>query len=298
MRLEHRMIEANGYHFHAVCAGPKDGELVLMLHGFPEFWYGFRHQITELAKNGYYVVVPDQRGYNESDKPQTIESYTLDELRDDCEAMIDFFNREQAIVIGHDWGGAVAWHLAATRSNRVKKLIPVNIPHPADMPKGMVKNPTQFVRSLYMVFFQLPYLPEKVLKTDAFTYMAKGLKWTGRHGAFDKEDLEHYRTAWLQPGAIKAMLNWYRAVRIDFRHGWKALDFNIDVPTTILWGLDDPFLSKTLAKESLKRCTQGELIYIGDATHWVHHEYPSIINHLILKSLSKNESQSEQVLSD
>ncbi|MFS0787945.1 alpha/beta hydrolase [Shouchella sp. 1P09AA] len=298
MRLEHRMIEANGYHFHAVCAGPKEGELVLMLHGFPEFWYGFRHQITELAENGYYVVVPDQRGYNESDKPQAIESYTLDELRDDCEAMIDFFKRERAIVIGHDWGGAVAWHLAATRPNRVKKLIPVNIPHPADMPKGMLKNPTQLVRSLYMVFFQLPYVPEKVLKADAFKYMAKGLEWTGRHGAFDKEELEHYRTAWLQPGAIKAMLNWYRAVRIDFRHGWKALDFKIDVPTTILWGLNDPFLSKTLAKESLKRCTQGELIYIGDATHWVHHEYPSIINHLIVKSLSKNESQSEQVLSD
>ncbi|RQW18488.1 alpha/beta hydrolase [Bacillus sp. C1-1] len=296
MRFEHRLIDANEHTFHVVCAGPKEGELILMLHGFPEFWYGFRHQLTALATQGYYVVVPDQRGYNESDKPQEIEAYSLDTLRDDCVALMDAFQREQAIVIGHDWGGAVGWHLASTRPERVKTFIPINIPHPADMPKGMVKNPTQLVRSSYMAFFQIPFLPEKIMQTKKFKYMAKGLQMTGREGAFAKEDLEHYRNAWLKPGALTAMLNWYRAIRLDFRNGSKSFDQNILVPTTILWGWNDPFLSKTLAKESLKRCSNGELIFIDDATHWVHHEYPEIVNHLILKSLKKTKRETPRSL--
>ncbi|GAF11834.1 epoxide hydrolase [Bacillus sp. JCM 19046] len=290
MRYEHRMVEANGHTFHMVCAGPRNGDLVLMLHGFPEFWYGFRHQINQLAEAGYYVVVPDQRGYNKSDKPQKIESYTLDQLRDDCEAFIDVFDREQAAVIGHDWGGAVAWHLAATRPERVKRLFAINIPHPADMPKIFMKKPTQIIRSAYMMFFQLPKVPEKLLATNHFKYMAKGLSLTSKEGAFANDDLKRYQSAWLKPGAITGMLNWYRALRIQMRRGFDEIDLHVNVPTTILWGMQDPFLSKRLARESAKRCKEVDVVFVADATHWVHHEEPEIINYLILKKL-KNEKQ-------
>lgn len=285
MRYEHQMIEANGHTFHMVCAGPKDGELVLMLHGFPEFWYGFRHQINQLAEAGYFVVVPDQRGYNKSDKPQEVEAYTLNKLRDDCEAFIDTFNREQAFVIGHDWGGAVAWHLAATRPNRVKKLIAINIPHPADMPKMFLKQPTQVIRSAYMMFFQIPTVPEKVLATNRFQYLAKGLAITSKEGAFAERDLKSYQSAWMKPGAITGMLNWYRALLLQIKKGFKEIDLQVEVPTVILWGMQDQFLSKRLAKESAKRCKNVKVVFISDATHWVHHEQPEIINYLILTSL-------------
>ncbi|GAF21821.1 LOW QUALITY PROTEIN: epoxide hydrolase [Bacillus sp. JCM 19047] len=289
MRFEHQLIDANGHTFHVVCAGPKEGELILMLHGFPEFWYGFRHQLTALATQGYYVVVLISVGIMKvtNHKKRLI----VLTIKDDCVALIDAYKRKQAIVIGHDWGGAVGWHLASTKPERIKTFIPINIPHPADIPKGILKNPTQLVRSSYMAFFQIPFLPEKLLQTKKFKYMAKGLQMTGREGAFVEEDLEHYRNAWLMPGALTAMLNWYRAIRLDFRNGPKPFDQMIHVPTTILWGWNDPFLSKTLAKESLKRCSNGELIFIDDATHWVHHEYPEIVNQLILRSLKKKKDE-------
>lgn len=291
MKYEHKVIEANGHSFHMVCAGPKDGKLVLMLHGFPEFWYGFRHQINELADAGYYVVVPDQRGYNQSDKPQDIESYTLWTLRDDCEAFIDALGREKAILIGHDWGGAVAWHLAATRPERIEKLIAINIPHPADMPRVMLRKPSQLIRSAYMLFFQLPVIPEKLMASGRFHYMAKGLAMTGKNHAFMEYDLEKYQEAWKKPGALTGMLNWYRALRFQVQAGFDQIDLPINIPTHIIWGINDPFLSKRLAKESAKRCNDVDVSFIDGATHWVHHEEPEILNYLLLQSLRKREQK-------
>lgn len=284
-KIAFQSIETNGVLLHTAVTGPEDGPLVILLHGFPEFWYGWKHQIGALAKQGYRVMAPDQRGYNLSSKPSGAENYTLNDLRDDIAGLIEQSGKEKAIVIGHDWGGAVAWHLAATRPELVDKLIAINIPHPQAMPRVMMRNPLQWVKSSYMVYFQLPKLPERMMAARDFRFMKQALADTSRKDAFAGEDLERYGEAWAQPGALTGMLNWYRALpKGSFRQTPKR---KIDVPVRILWGVGDQFLSPQLAKESLTFCTDGELVFIGQATHWVHHEQPLIVNRLIREFLSE-----------
>ncbi|MTD32128.1 alpha/beta fold hydrolase [Planomicrobium sp. YIM 101495] len=274
-----RFIETNGISLHVAEAGPKEGKLVVLLHGFPEFWYGWRHQISDLANAGYRVIAPDQRGYHLSSKPQGIEAYTLDILRDDIAGLIAHYGWEQAIIVGHDWGGAVAWHLAATKPDLVEKLIAVNIPHPRTMGKVMARNPLQWLKSSYMAFFQLPTVPEELLAANHFAYMQTAMKGSGKGASFTEEDMKQYRKAWAQPGALTGMLNWYRALRKgSMQQTPRKL---IEPPVRIIWGVGDPFLLKSLAVESLKFCGNGEGMFIGNATHWVQHEQPRIVNRLI-----------------
>ncbi|MDN5708293.1 MAG: alpha/beta hydrolase [Planococcus sp. (in: firmicutes)] len=282
--VDFRFIETNGIRLHTAVAGPEDGDLVVLLHGFPEFSYGVHHQMEALAARGYRVVAPDQRGYNLSDKPEKIEDYTIDKLRDDIGGLIGAFGETSAYVIGHDWGGAVAWHLAATKPQYVKKLVAINMPHPAAMPRVMMKNPLQWVKSSYMAFFQLAEVPEKLMATSDYRMMQQAMETTAEPDAFSREELEAYREAWRQPGALTGMLNWYRAIR---KGSFQQIpDKEIEIPVRILWGMGDQFLSPMLAKESLKFCAQGELVWIGEATHWVHHEQPTIVNHLIEEFLA------------
>ncbi|WKA54840.1 alpha/beta fold hydrolase [Planococcus shixiaomingii] len=287
--MEHLYVQTNGITLHTVAAGPEAGPLVLLLHGFPEFWRGWNKQIGPLAKEGYRVVVPDLRGYNLSDKPQEIENYTLDILRDDVTGLIDHFGKTSAIVIGHDWGGAVAWHLAATKPEYVDKLIAVNIPHPKAMPRVLAKNPAQWVKSSYIAFFQLPELPEKTLAADYFKTMVGSLVSTSNPGTFSEEELEAYKEAWAQPGALTAMLNWYRAIREG--NVAQVPEQKIKVPVRIIWGLGDQFLSSMLAKESLNFCEDGDLVFVGEATHWIHHEQPYILNLLIGRFLTEEKAE-------
>lgn len=286
--MEHMYIETNGIRLHAAAEGPEDGQLVVLLHGFPEFWYGWIHQIGPLAKKGYRVVAPDLRGYNLSEKPEGIEQYTLDKLKDDVAGVIRHFGRERAIVVGHDWGGAVAWHLAATEPDLVELLIAVNIPHPKAMPRVMAKNPLQWLKSSYMAFFQIPELPEKALAADYFKTMVGSLVSTSRPGTFSEEELERYKEAWAQPGALTGMLNWYRALRQGSMH--QTPDRKITVPVRLIWGIGDQFLSPMLAKESMNFCEDGELVFVGEATHWVHHEQAHILNMLIDRFINEEKA--------
>lgn len=282
--VDFRFIETNGIRLHTVVTGPENGELVVLLHGFPEFSNGFHHQMEALSREGYRVVAPDQRGYNLSDKPERIEDYTIDKLRDDIAGLIESFGETSALIIGHDWGGAVAWHLAATKPEYVKKLIAINIPHPAAMPRVLMKNPLQWMKSSYMAFFQLPNLPEKLMAANDYASMQQAMEASAKPGAFSAEELEQYRQAWNEPGALTGMLNWYRALRKGSLTQMPAT--RIRVPVRILWGVGDQFLSPMLAKESLKFCADGELAWIGEATHWVHHEQPVIVNRLIKEFLA------------
>ena len=210
--LSFQFIETNGINLHIAVAGPEDGPLVVLLHGFPEFWFGWKNQIQPLAEKGYRVVAPDQRGYNLSDKPEGIDNYTVDYLRDDVIGIIKHFQKETAIVIGHDWGGAVAWHLAATRPEYVEKLIVLNIPHPQAMPRVLKKNPLQWMKSSYIAFFQLPNLPEKALGMGEFKAMQQSIQQSSNPDTFSKQEIEQYKAAWSQSDALTAMLNWYRAI--------------------------------------------------------------------------------------
>ncbi len=286
--MEHLSIHTNGITLHTVVAGPKDGPLVVLLHGFPEYWGAWKSQIGPLVDQGYRVVVPDQRGYNLSDKPEEIEQYTLDLLRDDIVGLIKYFDRDRATLIGHDWGGAVAWHMASTKPQFVEKLIAINIPHPKAMAHVLAKNPVQWIKSSYMAFFQLPDLPEKALAADYFKTMANSLVSTSRPDTFSEEKVEEYKEAWGQPGALTAMLNWYRALRQGSL--LQTPDDQIKVPVRIIWGEGDQFLSTMLAQESLTFCEDGELVLIGEATHWVHHEQPHILNMLIERFLAEEKA--------
>jgi pimeloyl-ACP methyl ester carboxylesterase len=280
---DHTFIQTNGIRLHVVQAGPEDGKLVILLHGFPEFWYGWRKQIDFLAEQGFRVWVPDQRGYNTSDKPSGIAAYNLDELSADVTGLIDAAGQDKAFLVGHDWGGAVAWWTANKTPERVQKMVILNVPHHAVMRKTLKHSWAQRRKSWYMMFFQLPWLPDALLTMNSHKGMGRTLQLTSNPGTFTEADLIEYYKAWSQPGAITAMLNWYRAIA---QTPPKRLPCpRISVPTLVLWGKKDFALNSDMAQASIELCDDGRLTYFEDATHWVQHEEAERVNWLIAEFL-------------
>jgi pimeloyl-ACP methyl ester carboxylesterase len=265
---------------HAVAAGPHDGPLVVLLHGFPEFWYGWRQQIEPLAAAGFRVIVPDQRGYNVSSKPSGVTAYALTELVSDVIAIADQLGQDRIFLAGHDWGAAVGWSTALLHPQRIAKLVVLNVPHPSVMRRFLSTRPRQLLRSRYMFFFQLPWLPEAVFSAFDFRIGSRALLHSSRPATFSREDLAHYRTAWSQPGALTGMINWYRAL---FRTRVTFPDTIVRVPTRILWGERDAFLLAEMARESLAYCTNAELFPFANATHWLQHEEPARVSELLIE---------------
>jgi len=263
----------------AVAAGPHDGPVIVLLHGFPEFWYGWRRQIEPLAAAGFRVIVSEQRGYNLSGKPDGVSAYALTELVSDVIAIADQLGREKIFLAGHDWGAAVAWSTALLHPQRIAKLAVLNVPHPSVMRKFLSTRPRQLLRSWYMFFFQLPWLPEAVFSAFNFRIGSRALLRFSRPGTFSEEDLAQYRAAWSQPGALTGMINWYRAL---FRTRVKFPDKIVRVPTRILWGERDAFLLAEMARESLRYCTNAELFTFANATHWLQHEEPARVSELLI----------------
>jgi pimeloyl-ACP methyl ester carboxylesterase len=264
---------------HAMAAGPADSPVVILLHGFPEFWYGWHRQIEPLAAAGFRVIVPDQRGYNLSSKPRGTASYAVDQLASDVIAIADQLACKQIFLAGHDWGAAVAWSTALLYPGRVAKLAILNVPHPSVMRRHLMQNLRQIRKSWYMFCSQLPWLPEALFRARNFEIAASALVDSSRPGTFTAEGLAHYRTAWSQPGALTAMIHWYRAA---FRHRVHFADRTVHVPTRILWGVRDQFLSVEMAQDSLRYCDNAELFTFAEATHWLQHEEPAIVSdHLV-----------------
>jgi pimeloyl-ACP methyl ester carboxylesterase len=264
---------------HALAAGPPDGPVVVLLHGFPEFWYGWRKQIEPLAAAGFRVIVPDQRGYNLSSKPSGVASYALTELVSDVIAIADQLGQEKIFLAGHDWGAAVAWSTALLHPQRIAKLAVLNVPHPSVMRRFLSTHFRQFLRSWYMIFFQLPGLPEALLSAFNYRIAARSLLRSSRPGTFSPEDLAQYRAGWSQPGALTAMINWYRAL---FRFRTKFPDRTVHIPTRILWGERDAFLLSEMAQESLRYCDNAELYTFADASHWLQHEEPTQVSQQLI----------------
>lgn len=280
MDLTSSQISTNGVRLNVVQSGPADGPLILLLHGFPEFWYGWRKQIPALAAAGFRVWAPDQRGYNTSDKPQRVRDYRLDLLADDAAGLIAAAGRRRAVVVGHDWGAAVAWWLAANYPELVEKLVIINVPHPLEMQRLLWTSPRQLLKSWYMFMFQVPGLPEWIARRNHWEGIARGLRQTSRPGTFTDADFELYRSAWSQPGAFRSMVNWYRAM---FRYGASApRNERIIPPTLILWGVQDKFIGREGAERSLQRCDFGRVVYYEAATHWLQHEEPDEVNRQIV----------------
>jgi pimeloyl-ACP methyl ester carboxylesterase len=250
-----------------------------MLHGFPEFWYGWRHQLPSLAAAGYRVWAPDLRGYNGSEKPQGIAAYRLEALAADVIGLIDAAGREQACLVGHDWGGVIAWWMASHAPHRLRRMAVINAPHGAAMRRQLRRHPAQWLRSAYVGWFQLPWLPELVTRLGRGRLLARALRQSSRPGTFTPADLERYREAWSQPHALGAMLNWYRALLR--RPPRRPTPRPITVPTLLLWGANDIFLGREMAHASIEQCQQGQLVMFEEATHWVHHEQSVRVNALL-----------------
>jgi epoxide hydrolase 4 len=278
--LRHLTLATHGVRLHAVEAGPEDGPLLILLHGFPEFWYGWRRQIGPLAAAGFRVLVPDQRGYNTSDKPRSVAAYGLDQLALDVVGLIDATGVEKACVVGHDWGGVVGWWLGIRYPQRIERLALLNIPHPLVMQRTLLRSAVQRKKSHYIFAFQLPWLPERAFARDDFAYAEKTLRVSSRPGAFNDEDIARYKEAWSQPGAVRSMIHWYRAaLRARPR---MPKNPRVPVPTLLIWGTQDRFLGEEMAAPSLALCDQGRLERIPEATHWVQHEEAERVNGLLI----------------
>ncbi|HEY9668998.1 MAG TPA: alpha/beta hydrolase [Coleofasciculaceae cyanobacterium] len=277
---QHEYIVSNGIRLHYVTQG--DGPLMLMLHGFPEFWYSWRHQIPEFAKD-YKVVALDLRGYNESDKPQEQSAYVMSELVEDVEGVIRGLGYDRCILVGHDWGGAIAWLFAYAHPEMVERLIVLNLPHPAKFAEGL-RTPQQLMRSWYAFFFQLPALPEFLIQLSDYQLIESALKGMAvDKSTFSQADLEAYKDAAAKRGALTAMINYYRNAFFSFQQQeWSLLD----VPTLMIWGEEDTALGKELTYGTEEYVRDFQIRYIPNCSHWVQQERPELVNEYMREFLA------------
>ena len=262
------------------------GPLVVLLHDFPEFWWSWRHQIEPLARAGYRVIAPDQRGYNETDKQGP---YDLDTLAADACALIEHAGERRAIVVGHDWGGAVAWHLAATRPEYCERLVVLNCPHPVMMRRALTGNFRQMRKSWYMFFFLIPWLPEHWLLRNDAAIVARMIRAAAvDRSRFPREQLDRYREAMLKPGAASAAIGWYRQMlrRIFFGKKEKFRSSVITAPSLLIWAMNDVALGyEDLVPGTERYAPRLRIERIERCGHFVQNEAPERVNALLLEFL-------------
>ena len=283
VELAHRYADLGDVRLHYVEAG--EGSLVLLLHGFPQFWYQWRHQIPALVEAGFRVVAPDMRGYNLSDKPLGVRAYRVELLARDVERLILACGEQTAVVVGHDWGAIATWIAAMRHPERVEKLAILNVPHPARSLDGLL-SPMQLLRSSYMFFFQIPRLPEEVIRAGDFGLLRSVFRSDPvQPEALTAEDIERYIEAIAQPGVLTASLNYYRALLRNPRE-MRALLQRVEAPVLVIWGEKDRFLSRRLAEPP--RLWVPNLVRVKrlpDASHWVAEDRPLEVNTLLLDFL-------------
>lgn len=281
--LQHRFAEINGIRMHYVEAG--SGETLLFVHGFPENWYSWRHQLEAFAGQ-YHVVAPDMRGYNETDQ---CGPYDTDTLQDDLVALIDHLGVERVHLVGHDWGAGIAWLFAMNHADRLRSLTICNVPHPA-IARDMLKSPPQLMKSWYMLFFQLPWLPEMALSTKNYQVLARAIIRDCRPGTFTREDIQFYLDSWRDHG-LSGGINWYRAL---FRSRKQLADPVpiITTPTLVIWGRNDRFLGEELTRNTEAYVAKLELHLLPGISHWVQQEAAGEVNRLLAAHLSANGASS------
>lgn len=267
---QHHTLSIHDVQLHVVTTGPSAGEPVMLLHGFPEFWGGWRHQLPGLAEAGFWAIAPDQRGYNLSSVPREVRAYALDTLAQDVVGLLDAFNLAQVNLAGHDWGAAVAWTVGLLYPERVKKLAILNVPHPAVMLRFLRSSPAQMLKSWYIGFFQIPGLADWLLRRHNYALALRLLQASGKKNTFSRAELADYQQAYANAGGLTGMINWYRAL-LWHRPALPA-NLNLTMPVRILWGERDVALSKDMATASLAYCPRGLLTFFPRATHWVQHD--------------------------
>ena len=275
--LREGYAEIGDVRLHYVEAG--DGPLVVLLHGFPEFWYGWRLQIQPLAAAGFRVVAPDMRGYNLSSRPEGVAAYNGDLLAADIRNLIHERGAESAMLVGHDWGGSVAWATAMNHPEVVNRLAILNAAHPRKLTQGL-HHPGQLKKSWYFFFFDLPDVPESVVHADDWHFFRHFLR--DAKPAYTQAEMDRYIEAWAQPGAARGMINYYRSsVRQSPKKAEAALR-PIEAPTLVIWGEDDRYLGQELAEPDHDDVPNLDRVErIAGASHWVHHDEAERVTHLL-----------------
>ena len=281
LAVTHHFVQLPQLRMHYVEAGK--GPLVVLLHGFPESWWSWRHQVQQLADAGYRVIVPDLRGYGETDKQGP---YDLDTLVGDVCALIESLGAEKRVkIVGHDWGGAVAWHLASHRFEFCERLVVMNCPHPAIMQRALLGSRlslAQIKRSWYFFLFAVPFLPEWLLTKDDARNVARMIASSASDPAhFSDDELRPFRDGIQRPGAASAMVGWYReAVRDGLRTVFAPKKYPaITAETLFVWGMKDPALGfEDLVPGTEEFVPRVKVEQIPDAGHFVHAERPAPVN--------------------
>jgi len=286
--LEHNCAHVTSIRLHYVTSG--NGKLILFVHGFPEFWYGWKNQLSEFGRD-YQAVAPDMRGYNLSEKPAGVDQYQVKFLCEDLRGLAEHLGYNRFVLVGHDWGGAIAWAFGLYYPGYLENLVVINAPHPAVFERELRENPAQQKASEYMLMFRSPEA-EQILSANRYDFLYNGVLSEGiKNGYFNEEDCKAYLEAWSQPGAITGGLNYYRAAQIGpaTAEGGPAKgklvadlsELTVKVPTLVIWGEKDPYLL-TGNLEGLEEFVSDLTIKrIPDGTHWVVHEKPALINNLI-----------------
>jgi len=289
LAVERRRIRCGEVTLDCAISGEEGRPLVVLLHGFPESWYSWRHQIPVLAER-YRVVVPSLRGYGGSDRPASVASYEMQHLTGDVRGLIDALGYESAAIVGHDWGGAISWAFAIDHPDACRKLAVCNCPHPAIFATNVRSNPRQLLRSWYMLFFQIPRLPEWLLTRNDMAALERGFRGMvvrKDREVFSAEDIREIKRSFEPPGAATAAINYYRA---QFRNraaiGRYSMDTRIGCPTLLIWAEDDVALGKELTVGT------GDLVdapfsirFIPDCSHWVQQERPEEVSQALIDFL-------------
>jgi pimeloyl-ACP methyl ester carboxylesterase len=278
--IDHQTIRANGIDFNVAMAGSGE-RLALCLHGFPESSYSWRYQMPLLAQLGYRVWAPDLRGYGSSSRPKGVAAYALENLEEDVAALIEASRAKEVLLVGHDWGALIAWYYAMFGRLPISRLIIMNVPHPALMQKGL-RTRRQLTKSWYIFFFQLPWIPEWGLAR-------RGCEAIGRvfrdmavdKSRFPEEVLRVYQDAADRPGALTAMLNYYRALIRGIRRIRRRGITPITIPTLMIWGEVDAALGKELTYGTQEYVGNLTLRYLPNVSHWVQQEAPETVNAMI-----------------
>jgi pimeloyl-ACP methyl ester carboxylesterase len=284
MKLKHAYAEVNGVRLHYARAG--EGKLIVFLHGFPEFWYAWKEQLEEFGRD-HLAVAPDMRGYNLSSKPVDVEQYQISYLVEDLRALVEHLGQKRLVLVGHDWGGVVAWFFAIQQPEYVEKLVIINAPHPAVFQRELSQNPAQQQASQYMRVFRGPEA-EKLLSADHYAPLVDSVLEEGlKQGRFTEEDRQAYLEAWSQPGALTGGLNYYRAAQVGPPAGEgekpaplapEGASLVVKAPTLVIWGEQDPFLLTGNLVGLEQFVPDLQIRRIPDGSHWVVHEQPAVVN--------------------
>lgn len=271
-----RTVRSGDVRLHCVTSGPADGPLVLFLHGFPARWSTWRGILPAFAQAGYLAVAPDLRGYGASDRPDGVDSYSMPRIVEDVVAILDAFGRQRAFVVGHDFGGGVAWAVAMAHPQRVERLATLNSVHPVGFQR-QVRKWSQLAKSWYVFFFLLPRIPEWWLSRRDFRFLRRALLADGLPEDIVRDLLEGIRP----PGALHAAIDWYRASFRDVARK-RVVPKRVDLPTLVVWGDRETHLDPELATPPADWVRHVRIEHVPEGSHWVHHDAPDKVSALLL----------------